>query len=95
MITTFSTFVLFFAEKPVPAAVAVKPLKRIPPYDYKARFNDLLEKHTALKEKYAEVESRMDEADRMEQELAACQEEVRSCSLTLVDCFDPFIVRTT
>lgn len=71
--------ILFVTEKPAAAvAVAKVAVKRIPSYDYKARFNDLSEKHTVLKEKYAQVESKVDDADRMEQELAACQEEVRT-----------------
>lgn len=33
--------------------------KRIPPYDYKARYNDLLEKHKLLKEKFEEAKNQI------------------------------------
>lgn len=72
-------FFLLCIEKPtVAAAPVVKAVavKRIPSYDYKARFNDLSERHAVLKEKYAQVESKVDDADRMEQEIAVYQEEV-------------------
>jgi hypothetical protein len=52
------------------------PVKRIPSYDYKARFNDLNERHKVVKEKLAEAESKIEDADRMEQAIAAYQEEV-------------------
>lgn len=40
-----------------PATVAPK----IPPYDYKARFNDLLQKHKAMKEEYTEMKEKHEE----------------------------------
>lgn len=70
----------------------MKPVKRIPSYDYKARFNDLSEKHAVLKEKYAQVEAKVDEADRMEQELAACQEEVRTNIVIATDLLFCYIL---
>lgn len=41
--------------KPVPKTAT----KKIPPYDYKARFNDLLEKHKALKDKNEELKEQL------------------------------------
>lgn len=35
---------------------------KIPPYDYKARFNDLLEKHKAIKSDYTDLKDKYDEA---------------------------------
>lgn len=40
-----------------PAVVAPK----IPPYDYKARFNDLLQKHKVLKEEYSNTKEKFEE----------------------------------
>lgn len=70
---------LFYIETTAAASAAVAKVavKRIPSYDYKARFNDLTEKHKTLREKYALVETKVEDAERMEQEVAALQEEVR------------------
>lgn len=67
---------VLYIETTAAATVAKVAVKRIPSYDYKARFNDLSEKHKVLREKYAQVESKVEDAERMEQEVAAYHEEV-------------------
>ncbi|XP_016951090.1 protein claret segregational [Drosophila biarmipes] len=49
------------------------PAKRIAPYDFKARFHDLLEKHKALKTKYEKQTEDMGELESMPTQLEEAQ----------------------
>jgi len=53
-------------------AAAAAP-KRIAPYDFKARFHDLLEKHKVLKTKYEKQTEDMGELESMPQQLEETQ----------------------
>uniref|UniRef100_A0A1A9UMT1 Kinesin-like protein n=1 Tax=Glossina austeni TaxID=7395 RepID=A0A1A9UMT1_GLOAU len=65
---------------------AGKPInKRIPPYDFKARYNNLLERHKALKEKYEEkceqigkLENLPEKLEEMQSHLASTTEELKN-----------------
>ena len=65
---------------------AGKPInKRIPPYDFKARYNDLLEKHKALKEKFEDkcelignLESMPEQLEDTQNQLIATQNELKN-----------------
>lgn len=53
------------AKKDETAKPAAKPAaKKIPPYDFKARFHDLTEKHKALKEKHEHLKDQMGEFEK-------------------------------
>lgn len=70
------------ANSTKPAAVA-KPAavnKKIPLYDYKARFNDLLEKHKPMKEEYLELKRTR---DTIEEELEEMRTQWESYAITL------------
>lgn len=47
--------------------------KRIPPYDFKARFNDLLEKHKALKDKYEEMRENLSSMENLPEQFEESQ----------------------
>lgn len=53
------------SNAPASKAAAKPAVKRIPPYDYKARFNDLLEKHKVLKEKFEAQKEAMGHLDAL------------------------------
>ncbi|XP_067619136.1 protein claret segregational-like [Eurosta solidaginis] len=56
---------------------AGKPInKRIPPYDFKARYNDLLEKHKILKAKYEEKCEQMGSLDGLPEQLEESQDQL-------------------
>lgn len=55
---------------------ASKPLKRIPPYDFKARFHDLQEKHTALRTKHQELQAQLGDLETMPEQYEECQNEL-------------------
>lgn len=68
--------------------VAAKP--RIPPYDFKARFNDLTERHKTLREKYdalsenlIEYESLPEQYDECQQKLFQTENELRNVKVEL------------
>ncbi|XP_055614152.1 protein claret segregational [Uranotaenia lowii] len=50
--------------------------KRIPPYDYKARFNDLLEKHQVLKERFENLRQANTELETLPQKYDECVNEL-------------------
>lgn len=50
--------------------------KRIPPYDYKARFNDLLEKHQVLKEKLESLRQINSDLESLPQKYDDCVKEL-------------------
>ncbi|CAD6993267.1 unnamed protein product [Ceratitis capitata] len=50
--------------------------KRIPPYDYKARFNDLSEKHQVLKAKYEEKCEQMSSLEGLPEQLEESQDQL-------------------
>ncbi|KAL9892081.1 non-claret disjunctional [Glossina fuscipes fuscipes] len=61
---------------------AVKPInKRIPPYDFKARYNDLLEKHKVLKEKYEQVENLPEQLEETQSHLISTTEELKNTKI--------------
>lgn len=51
-------------------------LKRIPPYDYKARFQDLTEKHKILKEKHETLKEQFGELDSLPEQYEECRTEL-------------------
>ncbi|XP_011182667.1 protein claret segregational [Zeugodacus cucurbitae] len=54
-----------------------KPInKRIPPYDFKARYNDLLEKHKVLKAKYEEKCEQMGSMEGVPEQLEESQDQL-------------------
>lgn len=57
--------------------------KRIPPYDYKARFNDLLEKHKILKEKHEEIKTQLATYDSLPEQFEASENQVFTLTETL------------
>ncbi|KAI8131037.1 Protein claret segregational [Lucilia cuprina] len=74
---------------------AGKPInKRIPPYDFKARYNDLLEKHKILKEKFEEkcqqfgtLESLPEQLEETQSQLITTQDELRNTQ-TIKGCLE-------
>lgn len=50
-----------------------RTMNKIPPYDYKARFNALLEKHKALNEKYSNMSDQLDELESITVKLEEAQ----------------------
>lgn len=60
------------------AAATSKPAaaRKIPPYDYKARFLDLQEKHRVMRAHYQTLQEQMGEMDSMPQQLAECKKEL-------------------
>lgn len=66
---------------------AVKSVgKRIPPYDYKARFNDLVEKHKILKEKFEKQREQLGHLDTLpdlyeesQAKLGQCEQDLKLC----------------
>ncbi|XP_037811687.1 protein claret segregational [Lucilia sericata] len=74
---------------------AGKPInKRIPPYDFKARYNDLLEKHKILKEKFEEkcqqfgtLESLPEQLEETQSQLIITQDELRNTQ-TIKGCLE-------
>lgn len=72
---------------------AGKPInKRIPPYDFKARYNDLLEKHKVLKEKYEQkceqmgnLENLPEQLEETQSQLITTQDELKN-SQTMNEC---------
>lgn len=75
------------------AASSVAPAKKkIPPYDMKARFYDLQEKHIALKEKYQQIELQLGDLknlpakyDAAEKEIIEKTEEIINLKVTVDD----------
>lgn len=69
---------------------AGKPInKRIPPYDFKARYNDLLEKYKSLKEKYENkcdqfgtLESLPEQLEDTQNQLITTQKELKNTQTT-------------
>lgn len=58
---------------------AGKPInKRIPPYDFKARYNDLLEKYKVLKEKYEDKCEQMGTLENLPEQLEDTQNQLIS-----------------
>lgn len=55
------------------ATAKVPPPKKIPPYDYKARFLDLSEKHKALKEKHDQLKEKLVEYESLPEQYEECQ----------------------
>uniref|UniRef100_A0A1B0DP57 Kinesin-like protein n=1 Tax=Phlebotomus papatasi TaxID=29031 RepID=A0A1B0DP57_PHLPP len=77
-------------EKKTGGAAVKAPVKKIPPYDYKARFNALLDKHNALKWKYdAAVEELVnlgglpERYEAAQAELMRRQEEIKSLKMEI------------
>ncbi|ALC46920.1 ncd [Drosophila busckii] len=60
-------------NKAKPGAASGPPAKRIAPYDFKARFHDLLEKHKSLKTKYEKQIEDMGELESMPAQLEETQ----------------------
>ncbi|XP_077287108.1 protein claret segregational-like [Arctopsyche grandis] len=63
--------------RPIPNATAPPKTvvsKKIPPYDFKARYNDLLEKHKSMKATYLDLKNSQDERDEDLIELRAERE---------------------
>lgn len=60
----------------VTGAAKPAPAKKIPPYDYKARFLDLQEKHTALREKFQATQERLVQLEPVSAEYEKCLEEL-------------------
>lgn len=58
------------------SATAKPCTKKIPAYDFKARFNDLNEKHKVLKEKYNELRDQLKEFDTLPEQYEECQNEL-------------------
>lgn len=103
--TTSRTVAVGQTKKPTAAATssktsvsttgAGKPInKRIPPYDFKARYNDLLEKYKVLKEKYEEkcdqfgtLESLPEQLEDTQNRLITTQEELKN-TLTTKGCLE-------
>lgn len=50
--------------------------KKIPPYDMKARFYDLQEKHVALKEKYQQIELQLGDLKNLPEKYCAAEKEI-------------------
>lgn len=50
--------------------------KKIPPYDFKARFADLTERHKALRDKYQHLQDQMGELDSLPELYEQCQQEL-------------------
>lgn len=70
------------AKKPVAAAEKPKvATKRIPPYDYKARFADLSEKHKALKDKHEELRDQLQHFDEMPEQFEQCKGELAKATI--------------
>lgn len=61
-------------KKTKPEDTKVAPSKKIPLYDYKARFNDLLEKHKPMKAEYLELKRNQDELSEELEELRNLKE---------------------
>lgn len=66
--------------------------KRIPPYDFKARFNDLLEKYKVLKDKYDQMRENLsslenipEQFEEAQSQLFAVREELKNAN-TEVEC---------
>lgn len=55
--------------------------KRIPPYDYKARFNDLKEKHDALKLKHEDLRQQIQTFDDLPEQFDQCKEELAKATV--------------
>lgn len=49
---------------------------RIPPYDFKARFNDLTTRHTALREKYDALNENLKEYETLPEQYEECQQKL-------------------
>lgn len=62
--------------KPKGAGAAVK---RIPAYDFKARYHDLLEKHKVLKEQHEHLKEKFDEYESLPEQYEECREQL--CNL--------------
>lgn len=59
------------------SAAASKPtMKKIPPYDYKARFNDLNDKHKVLKDKFNNLREQLKEYETLPEQYEECQSEL-------------------
>lgn len=63
------------AAKKDDAAKATKPVaaRKIPPYDFKARFYDLLEKHKLLKEKHEQLKGQLGEFESLPEQYDECR----------------------
>lgn len=64
-------------ENDVPKSKSGATLKRIPPYDFKARYYDLKEKSDALKEKHEKLKERLDEFESLPEQYEECQEQLK------------------
>lgn len=67
------------------AAAAAKPKsaapKKIPPYDFKARFHDLLEKHKILKEKHDRLKEQLGEFSSLPEQYDKCRADLSELEL--------------
>ncbi|XP_055679371.1 protein claret segregational [Lutzomyia longipalpis] len=72
-------------KKPVTSSGAVTKVgaKKIPPYDYKARYGALLEKHNALKEKFDEHKEQLVHLEGLPEQYEESQAEVQRLQLEL------------
>lgn len=82
------------ATKTVKGAAKPCVKAKIPPYDYKARFNDLVDKHKALKEKHEKLTEQLSEFDSLPEQYEECQNklfqtetELRNAKVQL-ECFE-------
>lgn len=58
------------------AAGAAKPKAKIPPYDFKARFLDLQEKHKALRDKHQALQDQLGDMETLPEQYEECQNEL-------------------
>uniref|UniRef100_A0A1I8PCQ8 Kinesin-like protein n=1 Tax=Stomoxys calcitrans TaxID=35570 RepID=A0A1I8PCQ8_STOCA len=65
----------------------VKPqTKRIPPYDFKARFNDLLEKHKIVKERLEEKSEQLNRLKNLPEQLEDTKSQLKLTTEELQNC---------
>lgn len=64
------------SKKATTAASAKVAIKRIPPYDYKARYADLVDKHKALKEKFDCAQDSLEQFEKLTEEHSKAQTEL-------------------
>lgn len=57
--------------------------KRIPPYDYKARFNDLNEKHKVLKEKHDKLKEELAHFDDLPDLYQQCKDDLEAATMEI------------
>ena len=64
------------SKKAITVAAAKVAIKRIPPYDYKARYADLLDKHKAMKEKLDGAQDSLEQFEKLTDEHLQAQTEL-------------------